>query len=495
MAMLTILSFSTKFLPFIFLILLSSSLHVLPDASASNRETLEIIIGGGGGGYYEDCPPPPPPPEPECPPPPPPPSPPPPSPPPPSPPPPSPPPPSPPPPSPPPPSPPPPSPSPPPPSPSPPPPQKSRLEMVRPYIEKLRKRITGDPKHILRTWKKDGDICQYTGLYCEKVPDYKEQALAGIDFNSYNLSGPNLTLDGIIENLVDLAIFHANSNRFLGEILSKIRNLRYFYELDLSNNNYKGEFPKAVLTAANLSFLDLRFNKFHGYLPPQVFNLGKIDVLFVNNNYFYGPIPYNLGSTPARYLTFANNQFSGSIPPSIGKAKDTLVEVLFLNNQLSGCLPYEIGFLKKATVFDAGNNHLTGPIPYSFGCLERMQLLNFTGNKLYGPVPEVVCGLPSLANFSLSDNYFTQVGPKCRELIKKGKLDIRNNCILDLPSQRPADHCEKFFSSNPKYCSDLKTNTMIPCRLRPYSEETYSTPPATAISPSPSYNALIKHRL
>ncbi|XP_010263446.1 PREDICTED: uncharacterized protein At4g06744-like [Nelumbo nucifera] len=454
-----IVSFSaTKFpAPLTLFIFLSCFLHlqVLADTSPTARETLDVTIGGGG--YYQypppppetkySPPPPPPPPEPKYP---------------------------------------------------PPPPafESERLKLVYPYIVELRKRLEyHDPKGKLKSWK-GTNICKFEGLYCETVPDFKVKALAGIDFNGFNFGlGSNVSLEGIIENLSDLAIFHANSNFFTGKIVSQIGKLRFLYELDLSNNKYTGSFPMPVLNAKNLSFLDLRFNSFCGYLPPDVFTL-NLDVLFVNNNQFDGPIPYNLGSTPARYITFAHNRFSGSIPRSIGKAAGTLTEVLFLNNQLSGCLPYEIGLLKKATVFDAGNNHLTGPIPYSFGCLKRMQLLSFAGNKLYGQVPEVVCALPKLANLSLSDNYFTQVGPKCRHLIKKGRLHLENNCILDLKSQRSPAECEKFFSSSMEYCSYEKTFNVIPCKLRHHSKKASSTPPsAPAVSPSPSYKALLRHRL
>jgi len=142
----------------------------------------------------------------------------------------------------------------------------------------------------------------------------------------------------------------------------------------------------------------------------------------------------------------------GPIPRSLPKALATLTEVMLLNNQLTGCLPYEIGFLEEATVFDAGNNQLTGPLPLSLSCLEKVEVLNLGGNLLYGMVPEVVCaGLVNLVNFSLSDNYFTRVGPLCRILIQRGVLDVRNNCIPDLPFQRSLIECAKFFAT-PRMC-------------------------------------------
>lgn len=212
------------------------------------------------------------------------------------------------------------------------------------------------------------------------------------------------------------------------------------------------------------------------------------------------PLPSNLGQTPVKYLTLANNKFTGSIPKSIGQAKDTLLEVLFLNNKLSGCLPYEIGYLRKATVFDAGSNQITGPIPFSFGCLYKVEQLNLAGNLLYGQIPEVVCSLGNLLNLSLSDNYFTAAGPQCRKLIKKGRLDTKKNCILGLPNQRKPEDCNRFYSRAMHWqCQDSKVMYKhLPCAVK-YQARAVSSPSSSVVlpsppSPSPSYSALIHNR-
>ncbi|XP_059447130.1 uncharacterized protein At4g06744-like [Corylus avellana] len=463
-------------------------------AIGSNREALEIIIGGGGGSNYPASPPeyencPPPPPEPECPPPPsPPPSPPPPSPPPPSPPPPSPPPPSPPP-------PPPPPPSPPPPSPPPPP----RLKLVYPVLQSFRKLVKYDPFNKLASWdRKDQNVCKFKGLTCATVPKYNQRALAAVDFNGFHLSGgkDGLLLSGFIEMLPDITVFHANSNNFTGCIPREISKLPYFYELDLSNNKLEGQFPMEVLGAKQLTFLDLRFNNLQGTVPPQVFLL-DVDVIFINNNNFYQNLPYNLGSTPALYLTFANNKFTGPIPPSIGNAKDTLIEVLFLNNKLTGCLPFEIGKLKLATVFDVSINQLTGPIPHSFQCLSKIEVLNLSRNEFYGSVPDEICKLPNLGAFDLSNNFFTEVGPECRKLIKKNYLDVKQNCIIDLPYQKSKHECAAFFSKMWNHRCNENNMNYIPCKKKYYSDPLDSSyhQPATVPAPSPlSYGALKPHR-
>lgn len=333
-------------------------------------------------------------------------------------------------------------------------------------IKRFQGLVEDDPKGILKTWK-GTDVCakdKYVGLECATYPGTNYQAVASIQFNQFNFGGKNLRLDNFLDKLEEVTIFHANSNNFLGSV-PRVDKLKYLFELDVSNNKLSGEFPSSVLRATNLTFLDLRFNSLSGSVPPQVFNL-DLDVLFINNNKLVQKLPDNLGSITALYLTFANNRFTGPIPSSIGDIK-FLQEVLFLNNQLTGCLPYEIGKLNQATVFDVGFNQLTGPIPFSFGCLDKMELLNLARNKFYGTIPEIVCDLPKMQNLSLSYNYFTEVGPKCRELIKKKVLDVRMNCILDLPKQRPAAECAKFFARK-QPCPNPKSLFWIPCGKNPY---------------------------
>ncbi|KAG8377560.1 hypothetical protein BUALT_Bualt08G0045800 [Buddleja alternifolia] len=334
-----------------------------------------------------------------------------------------------------------------------------RLGVVYPIIQKFKTLITSDPLNITATWI-GSDICNYKGFYCEHPPDNKSAiALASIDFNGFQLSSP--TLDGFLDQLPDIALFHANSNNFGGLISPNIANLPYLYELDISNNKFSGPFPNSILHMNSLSFLDIRFNLFSGSVPPQLFSK-DLDALFINNNNFMTRLPDNIGYNHIVYLTLANNKFFGPIPRGISRALSNLTEILLLNNLLTGCLPYELGLLKEAVVFDAGNNRLTGPLPFSLGCLQKLEILNFAGNLLYGVIPEVLCGLGNLANLSLSDNYFTHVGPMCWRLIMNGVLDVKKNCIGGLPLQRSVIECAAFFA-RPRYCPFLPTYLHIPC--------------------------------
>ncbi|XP_040997836.1 uncharacterized protein At4g06744-like [Juglans microcarpa x Juglans regia] len=327
--------------------------------------------------------------------------------------------------------------------------------------QELKRNITYDPNNYTRTWV-GKNYCVFKGFYCDTVPDLNITGLAGIVFNGARFGGRFLNFYRFIRNLPDIAIFHANSNNFSGVINRNLNQLRYLYELDLSNNKFVGGFPASVLGATNLTFVDLRFNTYAGTVPPRLFNMDT-DVLFINNNGFNKTIPATLGNTPALFLTLANNKFTGPIPRSIGRAWNTLLEVLFLNNRLTGCLPFEIGYLNKTTVFDVGGNLLTGPIPQSFGCMTKLELLNLAHNQFYGAIPESLCRLPNAYNFSLSYNYFSQVGPACRKRIRERRLDVRRNCITGLPQQKSAVECSRFFSRNTRSCPRENTFNIVPC--------------------------------
>uniref|UniRef100_A0A803NMH3 Leucine-rich repeat-containing N-terminal plant-type domain-containing protein n=1 Tax=Cannabis sativa TaxID=3483 RepID=A0A803NMH3_CANSA len=339
------------------------------------------------------------------------------------------------------------------------------------------------PKGVLESWKGD-NVCKYKGFICDKRPDFGLQAVAGVDFNGFKFSGKNdiLRLNNFLDGLPDLAFFHVNSNNFTDGV-PRIGpdKINYLFELDLSNGKLSGPFPNEVLKAINLTFLDLRFNQFYGEVPEGVFKL-DVQVIFLNNNNFEGEIPSNLGITPALYLTFANNKFTGQIPSSLGTANTSKISEKFSSSTTNSL---------------------------SFGCLSKIEILNFANNKLYGEVPESVCKIQSLSNFTLSDNYITQVGPFCRKLIDRKRLNLKGNCIRDLPNQKSKEECAEFFSKAYP-CPNMKMMNYIPCKNQFYRKSSSLTgvtddhqsesaieeeapSPAPAPSKSVTYGALSPH--
>ena len=150
-----------------------------------------------------------------------------------------------------------------------------KLAVVYPIIQRFRNTITADPFKITKTWV-GPDICnKYKGFFCDTPPDNSSaKALVAIDINGFQLAAP--TLDGFIDQLPDLAIFHANTNNFSGTNSPKISNLPYFYELDISNNWIFGVFPQASLG-----------NSLTGCLPWEIGLLKNATVFYVSFNLQY----------------------------------------------------------------------------------------------------------------------------------------------------------------------------------------------------------------
>ncbi|KAL5163077.1 Uncharacterized protein HKD37_07G020048 [Glycine soja] len=390
-----------------------------------------------------------------------------------------------------------PAPSPSPPTYCPPPPPKplSRLEKAKRVLLKF-KTIIDDPNCYTQNWSQDTDACKFNGVRCANFPDDQQRAVAGLDLNGAKLAtknGGNLPLTGLLDSIPELTFFHVNSNNFsfVGGFPNNITRFRFFFELDLSNNKVSGKFPTQAIQNNQLVFLDLRFNQLTGPIDPKLFER-DLDVIFVNNNKFTGYLPENFGSTPARYLTFAHNSLSGSLPKSVGYAPN-LTEVLFLKNQFEGCLPFEIGYLKKAVVFDISENLLTGPIPLSFGCLKKIQFLNLAHNKLYGCVPDNLCQIPSIrnnGNLSLANNYFNEIGPSCWSLIKSKVLDVSGNCIPGLPNQKSPKECYQFYKTK-KTCPNPNSFYYVPCK----SYWGRQSKPTGSPSEPVTYKTLKPHRL
>lgn len=117
----------------------------------------------------------------------------------------------------------------------------------------------------------------------------------------------------------------------------------------------------------------------------------------------------------------------------------------------------------------------------------KVEQLNLAENRLQGAIPEVLCGgaLSKLLNLNLSCNYFTELGPKCLQLVKRKVLDVRRNCIPGLPEQRPAGECSLF--CRPVQCPRPSTYRTLTCTL---PRSAAALPPASSSSSGESYRAI-----
>ena len=230
-------------------------------------------------------------------------------------------------------------------------------------LQAWKQAIISDPLNLTSNWV-GSHVCNYTEVFCSPaLDDPAIETVADIDLNHGDLAG---YLPEELGLLIDIELFHINSNRFYGKIPWSFKKLKHLFELDLSNNCFAGKFPYVVLHLPSLKFLDLRFNEFEGKLPNALSDK-DLEAIFINHNRFAIELPSNLGNSSVSVLVLANNRFHGCVPMSLGNMSNTLNEVILMNNGLHSCLPKGIGLLRNLTIFDVRYNKLMGELPDSFG--------------------------------------------------------------------------------------------------------------------------------
>ncbi len=143
-------------------------------------------------------------------------------------------------------------------------------------------------------------------------------------------------------------------------------------------------------------------------IPAEIGNLAKLAALGLHGNNMTGPLPIDLlDELPdLRWLSLSENDFTGSIPPTIGDLSalrngppysDPNLGVAhrldLSDNHLTGRIPVEIGTLTFLNFLDISNNDLNGPLPASIGTMTSLEQLYLGGNNLSGPLPRELANL------------------------------------------------------------------------------------------------------
>lgn len=142
-------------------------------------------------------------------------------------------------------------------------------------------------------------------------------------------------------------------------------------------------------------------------------------------------------------IAMENNNFRGTLPPSIGNATTLKYLSLGLSEELGqrggGCggqIPKEVGKLVNLTTLYLGNNNFTGDIPLEFWNMTSLNNLDLGQTNLRGQIPPEVGNMRSLKILLLRDNKLTGTIPSSLgELSNLTWLDLSNNSIVgSIPS-------------------------------------------------------------
>ncbi|KAG0449345.1 hypothetical protein HPP92_027385 [Vanilla planifolia] len=193
-------------------------------------------------------------------------------------------------------------------------------------------------------------------------------------------------------------------------------------------NQLSGPIPDDLFSVPSLESLHLYQNNFKGSLPPTVGKASKLSELRIFSNHLSGPLPTDLGTnSQLMFLDLSENQFTGEIPAGICKG-GLLRELLLINNYFSGGLPPSLAQCRSLTRIRLANNSLNGEIPAGMWGLPHVWIMELTDNSFSGGITSDISGAANLSNLLISGNQFSgSIPAEIGSLSKLYEFSASNN--------------------------------------------------------------------
>lgn len=321
--------------------------------------------------------------------------------------------------------------------------------------------IIHDPTSTLANWIEAVDVCNFTGVACDRHR-HRVTKLSLIDVGLVGKISPFLS------NLTGLRILDIIDNNFFGGIPSELFSLRNLHRLRLDSNNLDGAIPNSLASLSKLTVVSLMQNKLNGTVPPSLFsNCTLLHNVDLSNNFLTGGIPKEVGNCPKLWnLNLYNNQFSGELPLSLTNTSLYNLDVEY--NHLSGELPsvlvenlpslIYLHLSNNDMVSHDGNNNLE-PFITSLGNCSSLEELELAGMGLGGRVPDSIGRLG--VNFSVlllqENQIFGSIPPSLAKLTKFAVLNLTSNLLNGtIPAEiSKLSKLEQLFLSHNLITSDI----------------------------------------
>ncbi|GMI78584.1 Vascular-Related RLK 1 [Hibiscus trionum] len=255
------------------------------------------------------------------------------------------------------------------------------------------------------SWEKSDDPCQaWEGVTCNS------SRVTALGLSTMGLKGK---LSGDIGELTELRSLDLSFNQDLtGSLSPRLGDLEKLNILILAGCGFTGNIPDQLGNLAELSFLALNSNNFTGRIPPSLGKLSKLYWLDLADNQLVGPIPVSTPTSPgldlllkAKHFHFNKNKLSGTIPPKLFSSEMVLIHILFDGNQFTGSIPSTLGLVQTLEVLRLDRNALSGEVPSNLNNLTNINELNLAHNNLTGPLPDLA-SMNTLNYVDLSNNSF-----------------------------------------------------------------------------------------
>ncbi|XP_047949650.1 receptor-like protein EIX2 [Salvia hispanica] len=165
---------------------------------------------------------------------------------------------------------------------------------------------------------------------------------------------------------------------------------RHVITLQLDDANLRGKIGSSLLELHHLNYLDLSRNDFGGILIPEfIGSMKQLQHLYLRSSNFSGIVPPQIGNlTNLRSLDLSYNSLKTENIDWLSSLVLESLEILDLSsNKLNGSIP-DLSQFSSLTQMNLSANNFTGSIPLSIGQLSKLQLLDLSHNSLEGLVSE-----------------------------------------------------------------------------------------------------------